>query len=71
MYIGNWIVLLVGSYLLDKMNKMMTKENVSLYRDNIFGVFKNISGAEIERKREEIKKIFLKNVIFLPLQKPT
>ena len=48
---------LVGSYILSKLNLSLIKK-VGLYRDDGLGVFRNLSGPEIERKRKEIIKVF-------------
>ena len=39
----------------------MNKEDVVLYRDDGLGIFKNISGPEIERKKKAIVKVFKKS----------
>jgi hypothetical protein len=49
---------LVGLYILEKIGKIMGKENVGLYRDDGLGIFKNIPKSEIERKKKKIIKIF-------------
>ena len=38
----------------------MNKEDVRLYRDDGFGVFKNLSRPEIERKKKAIIKVLKK-----------
>ena len=43
---------LVGTYLLNKLKVAIAKENMGLYRDDGLGIFKNMSGPEVERKKK-------------------
>ena len=52
---------LVGTYLLNQLKVVIAKENMGLYRDDGLGIFKNMSGPEVERKKKEIVKIFENN----------
>ena len=49
---------LVGTYILSQLNTVFENENVSLYRDDGIGIFRNLSGPEIERKRKAIVCVF-------------
>ena len=40
---------LVGTHLLNDLKIVITKENMGLYRDDVLGLFGNMSGPEIER----------------------
>ena len=57
---GAEICELVGTYIQSKLTNIMNKEDIGLYRDDRFGIFKNISGPEIERKKKAIVKVFKK-----------
>ena len=57
---GAEICELVGTYIQSKLTSIMNKEDIGLYRDDRFGIFKNISGPEIERKKKAIVKVFKK-----------
>ena len=52
---------LVGTYLLNQLKVAIAKENMGLYRDNGLGIFRNMSGPEVERKKKELVKIFKNN----------
>ena len=41
---------LVGTYIIIQLNTAFENENVSLYRDDGLGIFRNLSGQEIEKK---------------------
>ena len=49
---------LVGTYLLKQLKVDIAKENMGLYRDHGLGIFKNMQGPEVERKKNELVKIF-------------
>ena len=57
---GAEICELVATYIQSKLTNIMNKEDIGLYRDDRFGIFKNISGREIERKKKAIVKVFKK-----------
>ena len=44
---------IVGVYMLRLLKSVMRKENVSLYRDDVLGVLRNSSGAQIKQKRKQ------------------
>ena len=41
---------LVKTYMLSQLNTVFKNENVGLYWDNGLGIYRNLSGPEIERK---------------------
>ena len=57
-YDGAEICELVGAYILSKVDPIIDKENVGLYRDDGVGIVRNLSGSEIDRKRKQIIQIF-------------
>ena len=60
-YDGVEVCELVGTYLLNKLKVAIAKEIMGLYRDDGLGIFKNMSGPEVERKKKELAKIFKNN----------
>ena len=57
-YDGAKVCELVAAFLLNNLSHIIDKTSVGLYRDDELGVFKIHSGAETERKRRKIIKIF-------------
>ena len=55
---GAEVCQLVGTYILDKLSRLLDKNDVGLYRDDGLGVLRNISGPAIDRKRKQIIKLF-------------
>ena len=51
---------LVETYIQSKLTNIVNKEDVGLYRDDVLGIFKNISRPEIERKKKAFVKVFKK-----------
>lgn len=49
---------LVGTYILSKIESIINKQDVGLYRDDGLGILRNLSGPRVDRKRKEIMKIF-------------
>ena len=50
---------LVGTFILNKISPIMQEQNnIGLYSDDDFGIFRNLSQPNIERKKKEIIKIF-------------
>ena len=49
---------LVGAYILNLLGECMDKNSIGLYRDDGLGVFENLSGPQIERKKTNILKVF-------------
>ena len=45
---------LVGTYILNKLTNVATKENIGLYRDDTLGIFQDIPKTEIERKKKNL-----------------
>ena len=57
-YDGAEIYELKSTYLLYQMNNVISKENIGLYRDHGLGIFRNMSGPEVERKKKDLIRIF-------------
>ena len=57
---GAEICELGGTYIQSKLTKIMNKKDVRLYRDDGFGIFKNMSRPEIERKKKAIIKVLMR-----------
>ena len=52
----------VGWHIFGKQPKVViAEENTELYRDDGLGIFENMSGPEVERKKKELVKIFKNN----------
>ena len=51
-YDGAEVCELVGIYLLNQLQVVIAKENMRLFRDDGLGIFKNMSGPEVERKKK-------------------
>ena len=49
---------LVGAYILNLLREFIDKGNIGLYRDDGLGVFENLSGPQIERKKKKIINVF-------------
>ena len=52
---------LVGTNLLNQLKVVIPKENIRLYRYDGLDIFKNMSGPQVERKKEELVNIFKNN----------
>ena len=57
-YEGAEVCQLVGSYILNKLEKFLNKEDVGLYRYDGLGVLRNMSGQQKEQVRKNIIKVF-------------
>ena len=57
-YDGAEICELVGTYIQNKLCKLMNKKDFGLYRDDGLGILRNTSGPEADQKRKNIIKIF-------------
>ena len=62
-YDGAEMCELVDTYLLNKLMVVIAKENIGLCRDDDPGIFKNMPGPEVERKKKKLAKIFKSNGI--------
>ena len=51
----------IGIYLLYQIYNVISKENIGLYIDNGLGIFRNMSGPKVERKKKDPIKIFKSN----------
>ena len=49
---------LVGLYLLDKLSKLLGKDNVGLYRNDGLAAVKNTSGPVLDKMRKNIITLF-------------
>ena len=56
-YDGAEVCELVGTYLLNQLMVVIAKENMELYRHDGVGIFKSVSGIEVEFKTEELVTI--------------
>ena len=52
---------LIGTYLLNQLQVVITKENVGLYRDSRLAIFKNMPGNKEEKRKKELLKISKSN----------
>ena len=57
-YDGAEVCELVGTYVLSKLKNITNKEIIGLYHDNRLGIFQNIPKTKIERKKNQIVKVF-------------
>ena len=57
-YDGAEIYELVGTYIQNKLCKLMNKKDFGLYRDDRLGILRNTSEPEANRNRKNIIKIF-------------
>ena len=55
---GAEICELVGLYLLDKLSKLLGKDNVGLYRDDRLAPVKSTSGPVLDKMRKNIITLF-------------
>ena len=67
-YDGTEIRKLVLTYLLNQLKVVIVKEIMRLYRDNGLGIFKNMSGPKVERKKINIVKIFKNNALSITVK---
>ena len=47
---------------------MLAKENIGLDRDDGLGIFKNMSGPEVDRKKKEVVKLFKNNGLSITIK---
>ena len=57
-YDGVEVCELVGTFLLDKICEKYDKNSIGLYRDDGLSVFKNKSGTQLERTKNNLQKTF-------------
>ena len=55
---GAEICQIVGTFILSKLATIFDQENVGLYKDCGLGIFRNLSGPEIERRKKSVVQIF-------------
>ena len=60
-YDGAEICELIRTYLLYQINNVISKENMGLYRDDRLGMFRNMYGPEVERKKKTLIRTFKSN----------
>ena len=53
----------MGIFILNKLNNIIDKNNIGLYRNDGLGMFDKLSGPQIEKKKKKLSK-FLKTVDF-------
>ena len=52
---------LIGTYLLNQINNVISKGSIGLIRDDELVIFKNTSVPEVERKKEDLIRTFKTN----------
>ena len=52
---------LIGTYLLNQINNVISKESIGLIRDDELLIFKNMSVLEVEKKKEDLIRTFKTN----------
>ena len=57
-YDGAEICELVGTFLLSKLDNIIRKDKIGIYRDDGLGVLRSVSGTITERKKKSIIKVF-------------
>ena len=57
-YDGAEVCELVGTFLLEKTSEISNKSNIGLYRDDDLSIFRNKSGAQLEKIKKKLKKLF-------------
>ena len=60
-YDGAEVCELEGTFLLYKLSLKYNKNNIGIYRDDGFAIFKNISGPKSEKVKKDIQKLFKEN----------
>ena len=58
---GAEICEVIGTYLLYQINNVISNENIGLCNHAGLGMFKNVSGPEVERKKKYLIRIFKSN----------
>ena len=51
-------ILLVGTFLLQKICEICNKSNIGLYRDDGLSIFKNKSGTQLEKMKKKLQRLF-------------
>ena len=59
-YDGAGVCKVVGNYILNKPSNIIDKDLIGLCRNDRFGIFENLSEAQIERKKTNIMQVFKK-----------
>ena len=67
-YDGAEVCELVGTYLLNQLMVVIAKENMELYRHDGVGIFKSVSGIEVEFKTEELVTILKNNGVSITVK---
>ena len=60
-YEGTEICEVIGTYLLYQIDNVISKENIGLCKDDGLGMFNNVSGPDVERKKKYLIRIFKSN----------
>ena len=67
-YDGAEVCELVGTYLLNQLMVVIAKVNMELYRHDGVGIFKSVSGIEVEFKTEELVTILKNNGVSITVK---
>ena len=51
-------ILLVCTFLLEKISEICNKSNIGLYRDDGLSIFKNKSGTQLEKMKKKLQRLF-------------
>ena len=55
----------ISIYILNKLSNIIDKDSNGLYRDYGLGIFESLSGAQIERRKKNIIKVFKESVLLI------
>ena len=64
-YHGAEVCELVSIYILNKLSNIIDRDSNGLYRDYGLGIFESLSGAQIERRKKNIIKVFKESVLLI------
>ena len=59
-YDGTEVCKIISIFLLHLLDDIIAQENLGLYRDDGLGIFKNVFGPKMKRKKKDIQKRYLK-----------
>ena len=57
-YDGAEVCKLVGTFLLEKFSEICNKSNTGLYRGDSLSIFKNKSGAQLQKIKKKLQRLF-------------
>ena len=55
----------ISIYILNKLSNIIDKDSNGLYRDYGLGIFESLPGAQIERRKKNIIKVFKESVLLI------